>query len=84
MQERTFDMIDQLALLWPLSDEEAAQKIVSLLRDLETERKTGGIGEDLLSCVFENLADEVSRRRRLETLAGYAREKAFDELIFGL
>jgi hypothetical protein len=40
---------------------------------LEIDRKTGGVGEDLLSCVFENLADEVSRRRRLETLAIYAR-----------
>ena len=73
MQERTVDMVDQLALLWPLSDEEAAQRVVSLLRGLEIDRKTGGVGEDLLSCVFENLADEVSRRRRLETLAIYAR-----------
>lgn len=62
--------------LWPLSDEEAAQKIVSFLRDLEIERKTGGTGEDLLSCVFENLADEVRERRRQQTKARYAREKA--------
>ena len=37
-------MADQLAIteLWPLSDEEAAQKIGAFLRELQIERRTGG------------------------------------------
>ena len=40
-------MADQLAIteLWPLSDEEAAQKIVAFLRDLQIERRTGGTSQ---------------------------------------
>lgn len=42
--------------LWPLSDEEAAQKIGAFLRELEIEKETAGTGGlDLLSLVQEGL-----------------------------
>jgi len=60
-------MADQLAIteLWPLSDEEAAQKIGAFLRELQIERRTGGTSQlqpdEMLTLVQETLWSQSLR-----------------------
>ena len=62
-------MSDQLAVsdLWPLSDDEAAQKIGAFLMDLQIERRTGGTSQlqadEMLSLVQEALWSQSLREQ---------------------
>lgn len=54
--------------LWPLSDEEAAQKIGAFLRELQIEKRTGGTSQDLLPLVQEALSWETGKQKLKEQL----------------
>ena len=55
--------------IWPLTDDEAAERIVFFLRDLKIKKKTGGTGGKILIPLIQELLSDTG---------GYSQESLSD------